>query len=1520
MRARGASGTMASAWSAWSALVLLATLLWTASTVHAADGPDIRVNTFENSPGTLNYFKGSDVVLFQEYYEGTIWRSTNGGANWTMADGIEHDKAVALVMHEYDDKRAYVLTGGRYHWKTDDRGETWKTFFTDAYASTSPELRGRWLTFHATDPDKILFAGMECEGFLCEDLTMYTTDGFDTDASFLRSLTQGCWWAKRTPLFTTGQEDLDSQRILCVVRPDLFSFRDENRLVISDNYFSAETKDGVIQEYEPNLNSDSPVQGIVSIVEVKKYLLAAAQSRNTAEMALYVSGDTVHWHRAIFPHDHPIFESSYTVLESTNYSIQIDVKTSRRMSQPMGTLLTSNSNGTYFTRNAEHTNRNFDNFVDFEKVTNIQGVFLVNQVDNWKDVQEGEDEKKVVTMITFDDGRTFESITTGDEKVHLHSVTELNNVGHVFSSPAPGLVMGTGNHGDYLRAYSESNVFVSDDAGRTWVEALKGPHKYEFGDQGSILLAVRDSEKADVKEIRYSLDHGKNWETAELPGDISISPWTLTTEQESSSLKFLLTARKGSRTAPTGYYVISIDFEGLHEDKCNDDDKEYWYARVDDDGTAKCVMGHKQKYLRRKKEAKCFMKEEFKDPLPESEPCECSDADFECDFNFVRQDGECVPAGPIIAPEGACKEDNPDETFMGSSGWRLIPGNECKEGVQKDKQKEWKCSDAKGPSTGPGSDKIEHVQWPFEVEGNFRFFQKHYLERGDSSSGNDETIIARAIGTDAGDIFITHDHGKNWTKRNFPGSEPIVRIITHPYVKDMAFFLTRTTKVYYTIDHGKHIDWFETKDKPDFELGAPPSLMFHPDRKDWLIWHGKECRDGDCFWKASISLDRGDNWETVRRYVRRCQFTGSSAYKFRNDTQIVCLAKTREDNDDNNPLQLLYSDDFPRYKLSVAVDDVLDYATMAEFIVVAAENKTDDGSTLSALAGLNGRDYAPAHFPYNFEVPHTREYTVLESSTHAINLFVETSEEETRRFGTILKSNSNGTSYVLSVGNVNCDENFFADFEKMLGLEGVALVNTVENSDSGSEPKRLQTKISHNDGANWGFLPPPERDLDGNKFSCDSEYGDEACALHIHGYTERVDRGKTYSSESAIGIMFGIGNVGPILGDAKDADTFMTADAGFSWKMVKKGSWTWSFGDQGSILVLAQRNTKSKSISYSLDYGNTWEDYTFSETGVTITDITTLRSGSSRNFILWGHDGNKAFTVNVDFSGLVSEPCKNDEKDGEKSDYELWSPHHPLQPEDCLFGHKNYYLRKKKDRKCYNDRSLRSPVSVDNCKCVRQDFECDYNFEMDKHGQCKLVDGLQPLDPEQVCRDNPDESEYYEPSGFRRIPLTTCKGGFEPDKVPTSHPCPGHEDEFERKHGASGVAIFFAVVIPICFASLAGWWVYRNWQSKFGQIRLGEQNGLDSDAPWIKYPVVAVSAVVAVVGALPLLLGSLWRSASSAFDRVRNRDGGGRYSWLQGSSQRRFTTRDSFARGRGDYAIVDEDEGELLGDDSDEEV
>jgi len=115
-----------------------------------------------------------------------------------------------------------------------------------------------------------------------------------------------------------------------------------------------------------------------------------------------------------------------------------------------------------------------------------------------------------------------------------------------------------------------------------------------------------------------------------------------------------------------------------------------------------------------------------------------------------------------------------------------------------------------------------------------------------------------------------------------------------------------------------------------------------------------------------------------------------------------------------------------------------------------------------------------------------------------------------------------------------------------------------------------------------------------------------------------------------------------------------------------------------------------------------------------------------------------------------------------------------------------------------------------------------------------------------------------------------------------------------------------------------GWWVYKNWDGKFGRIQLGDGFGgaagggvgladaFDRDAPWIKYPVMLLSGVVAVLAAMPMVVGSLWKAVSTRLGRS--------------GEQRPFTSRRSFQRGRGDYAVVDPDEGELLGEESDEEV
>lgn len=386
-------------------------------------------------------------------------------------------------------------------------------------------------------------------------------------------------------------------------------------------------------------------------------------------------------------------------MESTPYSVQVDVLSGSQQS-PVGSLFMSNSNGTYFTRSIDGTNRAKTGLVDFEQVSGIEGIVLVNVVKNLEEVRRRPlADKEIESKISFDGGRTWSDIKTKDgKKLNVHSVTGLNNAGRVFSSPAPGLLMAVGNTGDSLKAYDRGDLYVSDNAGLTWEYALEDAHKYEFGDQGSILVAVYDEGWVDT--LQFSMDHGKTWKKAELPKKIKAR--ALTTTKDSTSKKFVLAGE--GKDGDGKAYIMSIDFEALNERKCKldkDDEKksdfEKWYARLDEEGKPDCLMGHKQFYWRRKKDAECFVDDVYTDPVPVEENCPCTEEDFECDYNFARENNdpkaECKLVGKLIIPPAACTK--PGDVFMASSGYRVIPGNTCdrEAGVKKDKGTERPCTD-----------------------------------------------------------------------------------------------------------------------------------------------------------------------------------------------------------------------------------------------------------------------------------------------------------------------------------------------------------------------------------------------------------------------------------------------------------------------------------------------------------------------------------------------------------------------------------------------------------------------------------------------------------------------------------------------------------------------------------------------------------------------------------------------------------------------------------------------------------
>lgn len=1285
-----------------SYLLLLSPALLSQSVTAKKSEPKIKATVLENAPYSLFYFEDTDTILSHDAEAGNLLRSFDGGANWAVVEGGSGNdsnmtgQAISVIAHPFDKKRAYVLGANGRHWITKDQAQTWDAVDIDIL----PLLFRPPLSFHGWDPKKVIFEGQVCTGLGCFAKTLYTTDDFKS-VHDLRGDAFDCNWAVGHPQF--GQDlDVSNQignRVLCIVPGLKVPLGFANRLVYSDNFFR-DHDDGI----EVKLQHGRPVSGVISTAAVKKYLVAAAKSQGTDELALYVTDDARVWHRAEFG-GHKVEEDAYTVLESTNYSVQVDVMTTSR-DKSMGVLFTSNSNGTYFTRNIEHTNRDPYGLVDFEKIANIQGIVLVNTVANWKEVEKGSaDKKHIVSQISFDDGRTFQPLKVGDnKKLHLHSVTSLSNVGRVFSSPAPGLVMGVGNTGDHLNPYSQGDLYVSDDAGVTWRRALEGPHKYEFGDQGSVIVAVPDDSKTD--KIKYSTDHGKEWESVDLK-DKKIRAKLLTTTPDSTSLKFLLMGTHGNEdhgAEQQQHVVYAIDFSDLHERKCEKDDFEKWPARLDEKGEPDCLMGHKQFFNRRKANADCFIGEEFKDPKPIFEPCKCTVEDFECDYNFVRtEDGKnCTLAAPLSPPASQCR--NPSDTYKGPSGWRLIPGNACirEGGTNLDKGIERPCNESPGISP-PTNGSISAKKTYFNSQ-SFRPY--YYLERQVSDTGKDETIAMR---TKSDELWITHDHGKSWTKPL--KDEKITEIIPHPYYSGTAFFLTPSKKGYWTVDRGDTIKPFEAPLPKNEEF--LPVLSFHPKYRDWIIWTGaRDCRTGDCHSDAYISKNRGEKWDLLLRYVGKCEF---AFREDRNASQELVFCEQYEKENRKNSLQLVSSDNYFADR-NVHFTNVIDFATMAEFIVVASRDPVNTNS-LKASASVDGRVFADAEFPPNLDVPYQKAYTVLDSSTHAVFLHVTVNGGEGTAYGSLIKSNSNGTSYALSLDGVNRNDEGYVDFEKSQGLEGVAIVNVVANVDdmeNRGAAKQLKTAITHNDGAEWSLLAPPAKDAEGNQYNdCSSNNGKptEECSLHLHGYTERRDPRDTFSSGSAIGLMMGVGNVGAFLGSKEEADTFLTRDGGITWKSVKKGRFMWEYGDAGSVIVIVPESRPTKTLFYSDDEGGSWQSFQFSDAEMRVDDISTLPSDTSKNFILWGRElesenKDKIATVNVDFSRLRHKTCKLDEHDEHEDDYELWQPSHPLQEGNCLFGHVEQYHRKKPSVQCWNNWREPHVHSISsNCTCTRADYE-----------------------------------------------------------------------------------------------------------------------------------------------------------------------------------------------------------------------
>lgn len=1428
-------------------------------------------------PSKLIYFEDTPIILSHDSITRQVWRSRDEGKSWSIIPNVPSGHAWVLVEHAWDNRVAFILSRGSQHWRSINRGDSWQSFNT----SDQPSITGSPLAFHSSKWNWILFSGQKCEslgtwkGKVCYDQTWVTNDAFESQPKLMLQHSTKCIWAysnkhfssiipqetiycitKDAPADQTDPKNLDSSRLslldrLKALTGQLLPDR-QSRLYSSKDFF-------VNDRQFVDLGLGKNGRGVVGMGAVQRYIVVALKPGNifsqaidgqsTAdEMLLFVTDDGSNWARAKFPHGHGLKENAYTIVESTPYSIMVDVLTNPVAGA--GTMFTSDSNGTHFTKSLEFTSRSSSGIVDFEKILAIEGISIANTVLNVPEVEGSKERKKVQTKITYDDGGHWSLIKAPSTDIHgnkfhcdvsdtpscalhLHSVTQPHNFGRVFSTPSPGLLMGVGNVGDHLLPYGDGDTFLSIDGGLNWKMVKEGARKYEIGDQGGLLVMIDDEENTD--EVDYSFDFGKTWKTYNFKQKLRAK--LLTSVPDSTSQKFLLLGtipkKLLSNKKSERQLVVQLDFSQMNRRKCQASDFEKWYARKLD-GHPDCLMGHKQFFKRRKPDVDCFVGEKFHEPESREENCPCTDEDFECDYNYAPDNGLCVLSAPETIPAGQCV--NPTDKFLGSSGYRLIPGNTCDRasGLKKDERKYKDCSEG---NAAPGQVTHQRFQFPGLVLEHNYFGESHSL----------------LVFTSENQVWQSKNQGFSW-------DEPVkgikfISLQTHPYSRDRAYLIGPDETIYYTTDKGASWNNFRTPLPPNL-LGIP-LLDFHPTRPDWLIWTGSEgCIDSssnECKAVAYYTKDNGRYWNKIDDYIRLCSWGRDQRFKI-DERIILCQAYAHKRGSQKamgeNPLQLIMGRDFYSNKQKL-FDSIVGFATFEEFMVVA--QIASNGDHLNLHASMDASHFALAQFPPNLKIEN-KAYTVLESTTDAVFLHVTTNGQPGSEFGSLFKSNSNGTYYSLSLDHVNRNSKGYVDFEKMMGLDGIAVMNIVSNPQEAvvTRQKKLVTRITHNDGGRWKPIAPPSKDSLGQPYVCSST----SCALHIHGYTERADPRATYSSPSAVGLMIAVGNVGHSLAPYKESDTFLTRDGGFTWEEISKDAHMWEYGDQGSILVLVNDEGPTDRVKYTLDEGLTWSEYVFGDTPIRVTSIITVPDDTSRKFILFGFttgSSDNTVVVHLDFSKITNVKCVLDTTDPNHDDFELWSPSE-TRSEPCLFGRQTLYYRRVRSpsRLCYVGEKLPQPHKIQrNCLCSEEDFECEFNYRRDPVShKCVLVPGAAPLASEPNCAWN--QSFWHERTEFRKIPYSSCEGGIQLDKG-RQHICP-----HASKHG-----VFWwgsVVVAPAILFGLGGfWWMRRRanegsgWRRGVIHLPDGGRRGLGG---------TGVSEVVETIASIPWFLvgvgSALW--------------------------------------------------------------
>ncbi|XP_063051875.1 VPS10 domain-containing receptor SorCS1-like [Engraulis encrasicolus] len=316
--------------------------------------------------------------------------------------------------------------------------------------------------------------------------------------------------------------------------------------------------------------------------------------------------------------------------------------------------------------------------IELYEVAGIKGMFLANR----------KHESQVKTYITYNKGRDWRLLQAPHTDLrgnsihcmlpycslhlHLHVSANPYTSGNIASKEsAPGIIIASGSIGGGLSS-SNVSMYITSDAGNTWRQIFDEEYSVLYLDQGGALVAIRHTPHP-IRHISLSFDEGRVWNKYSFTSSPLFVDGLLGEPGEETLIMTIF----GHVSHRSEWQLVKIDFRSIFNRRCTEGDYQTWHLQNQGET---CLMGVKRIYRKLKPVARCVMGKTHSVTVI-SEPCQCTESDFECDYGYERRsDGKCSAAFWFL-PSSMSRSCTTSSSFLNSTGYRRVVSNNCTGGV-----------------------------------------------------------------------------------------------------------------------------------------------------------------------------------------------------------------------------------------------------------------------------------------------------------------------------------------------------------------------------------------------------------------------------------------------------------------------------------------------------------------------------------------------------------------------------------------------------------------------------------------------------------------------------------------------------------------------------------------------------------------------------------------------------------------------------------------------------------------------